>query len=236
MVKVMQCWDDGVINDIRLVELLKKYSAKATFNLNPGLHNDERIEAGWVKAGYIGWSHKGYMSGKISKKELTEIYDGFNVASHCWKHETVGNVSEDEVFKAAVDARKFLEDMFQRPCPGFAWPCGRYTEKLADKLLAEGFAYGRTTENSSHVGKGTHPLILHSSCHFQHNDFYARYEQAKRDNEIFYFWGHSYEMLDSEGMWNQLEMKLKFLQDDPDAVWYNLDEIDWLALSKEQPK
>ena len=30
--KVMQCWDDSVTNDIRLVELLRQYHAKATFN------------------------------------------------------------------------------------------------------------------------------------------------------------------------------------------------------------
>ncbi|MDD5596684.1 MAG: polysaccharide deacetylase family protein [Victivallaceae bacterium] len=235
MAKVMQCWDDGVVNDIRLIELLRKYNAKATFNLNPGLHNDERLEARWGEPGYSGWSCKGYISGKIGKHELVEIYNGFNVASHCWRHETAGIAPDDQFIKAAIDARKFLEDLFQRPCPGFAWPCGSYTEKLADALQTEGFTYGRTTENSLHVGKGTHPLILHPSCHFQHYDFYEKYEKAKCDNEIFYFWGHSYEMLDSEGMWNQLEMKLKFLHDDPDAVWYNLDEINWLELSQEQP-
>ena len=36
--KVVQCWDDGVVNDVRLTNLLRKYNAKATFNLNPGNH------------------------------------------------------------------------------------------------------------------------------------------------------------------------------------------------------
>ena len=31
MVKVACCWDDGVVNDIRLISLLRKYKAKATF-------------------------------------------------------------------------------------------------------------------------------------------------------------------------------------------------------------
>jgi hypothetical protein len=38
MIKVAQCWDDGVLNDLKLTELLRKYNAKATFNLNPALH------------------------------------------------------------------------------------------------------------------------------------------------------------------------------------------------------
>ena len=42
--KVVQCWDDGVINDVRLTNLLRKYGAKATFNLNPGtMDPDKRI-------------------------------------------------------------------------------------------------------------------------------------------------------------------------------------------------
>ena len=37
MIKVAQCWDDGVATDIRLIEILRKYNAKATFNLCPGI-------------------------------------------------------------------------------------------------------------------------------------------------------------------------------------------------------
>ena len=31
MIRVAQCWDDGVATDIRLTEILRKYNAKATF-------------------------------------------------------------------------------------------------------------------------------------------------------------------------------------------------------------
>ena len=31
MIKVAQCWDDGVLNDIKVAELCRKYNAKATF-------------------------------------------------------------------------------------------------------------------------------------------------------------------------------------------------------------
>ena len=51
MLKVIQCWDDGVVNDIRLIELLRRYKAKATFNLNPGFHSALRDPARWVYAG-----------------------------------------------------------------------------------------------------------------------------------------------------------------------------------------
>ncbi len=36
--RVVQCWDDGDLGDIRLCEILRKYGAKASFNLNPAHH------------------------------------------------------------------------------------------------------------------------------------------------------------------------------------------------------
>ena len=230
MVKVMQCWDDGVVTDLRLIELLRKHEAKATFNLNPAWHGETRAASSWAPAGYTGWSYKGFLPGKLAKHELLDVYSGFQVASHCMRHETAGTLPDADFLKAALDARRFLEDLFQRPCRGFAWPCGKYTRELADAMLAEGFAYGRTTENSEHVIDSPHPMILRSSGHFANNNFYECYEKAKQENGIFYFWGHSYEMMDSEGMWNQLELKLKFLRDEPDAVWCDLADIDWKNL------
>ena len=35
---VVQCWDDGVTTDARLIEILRKHKARATFNLNAGAH------------------------------------------------------------------------------------------------------------------------------------------------------------------------------------------------------
>ena len=35
----------------------------------------------------------------------------------------------------------------QKPCRGFAWPCGVSTQGTIDLLRENGFAYGRTTQN-----------------------------------------------------------------------------------------
>lgn len=40
--RIVQCWDDGVEDDIRLCEILRKHGAKASFNLNPGMHGSQR--------------------------------------------------------------------------------------------------------------------------------------------------------------------------------------------------
>ena len=113
MLQVVQCWDDGVINDIRLTDLLRRQGAKATFNLNPGFHADERGVNRWAGPGYSGWSCRGFLPGKVGRKEMKEIYSGFRVASHCFRHETVGTLPDDKFVQAAIDARAWLEDLFQ---------------------------------------------------------------------------------------------------------------------------
>ena len=227
MIKVAQCWDDGLSTDRRLIEMLRKYGAKATFNLTPGRHGDERVEAYWTPQGYSGWSCRGFIGGRLSKHELLETYSGFRVASHCMKHEHAGQIPDESFIRAALDARHYLEDLFQQECPGFAWPYGAYTKPLAEALLAAGFEYGRTTGNCcGDVSQYEHPMLLCPNCHYQDCAFYDLYEKAKQDGDnFFYFWGHTYEMQDSEGMWKQLEDKIRFICDDPDAVWCDVIDI-----------
>jgi peptidoglycan/xylan/chitin deacetylase (PgdA/CDA1 family) len=60
IMKVVQCWDDGVTTDIKLIEILRRYNAKATFNLNAGLFEKTRGGNSWEYKGtevqHLGWS------------------------------------------------------------------------------------------------------------------------------------------------------------------------------------
>ena len=97
MVKVAQCWDDGVLNDIKLTDLLRKYGAKATFNLNPALHYaKERFHS--------GWKYKDYSPGRLAWNEVTSVYEGFDVASHTMCHCNAGMVDDKVFFAEAVMA------------------------------------------------------------------------------------------------------------------------------------
>lgn len=232
-IKVVQCWDDGVINDMKVVELCRKYGAKATFNLNPGLMGDERGEISWCGTGKNAWNYHGFACGKLAKKDIGEVYEGFEVASHCWKHENADSMPAEEWIQRAISARKFLEDIVQKPCLGFAWPCGRTTPETAKALREAGFAYGRTTVNSRNITSCADTMLLPSNCHFQNNQFYSLYEAAKEaGEEVFYFWGHSYEMYEYDKLWEQYEMKLQYISNDPDAQWANVVDIVPLCKGK----
>lgn len=225
MVKIAQCWDDGVATDIRLIELFRKYNAKATFNLNPGFMKEQTIKPFWHDTFYPRWSHKGFSGGMIGFADWKEVYGDFQVASHCWNHEPADSTPVKEFVKSALDTRKLLEDTFQRESLGFAWPGGFYTDEAAEAMLEAGFAYGRTVDNVEDVTKNSHLMKFASNCHFMDRIFWEQFELAKKRNGIFYFWGHSYEMFDCEGLWQQFEAKLEVLSRDSEVEWIDVIDI-----------
>ncbi|MBQ6470617.1 MAG: polysaccharide deacetylase family protein [Victivallales bacterium] len=222
--KVAMCWDDAVTTDIRLISLLHKYNAKATFNINPGLLPQVTEAPRWVRYGDFG-GYRGFCAGHVGLNDLKAVYGDFCVASHNWKHENAGTIPDEAFLESALHARHFLEDLFGRECPGFAWPCGVTTPATADLLRQNGFRYGRTTQNTTNVAKAEDPLCLPSNCHFLDAHFYAKYEAAKKETNVFYFWGHTYETLNYEMLWQQLEFKIEFITNDPDAEWVNVVDL-----------
>ncbi len=228
-VKVAQCWDDGVATDIRLTEIFRKYNAKATFNLCPGFLPEHTVAPSWTDLFSSNWNYRGFLGGRVGKCELKEIYGGFQVASHCWNHQNAGLIPDAEFLKAALDARNFLEDVFQQECRGFAWPCGRHTPET-ERLLAEaGFRYGRTTENTDDVTACGNPLALASNCHFLDTAFWRKFQDAKKTG-VFYFWGHSYEMMEYDKLLERFERLIQALSADPDVEW--VDVIDLAGLCR----
>lgn len=225
--KVVQCWDDAPYNDLRLVEILRKYNAKATFNINTGLLVEQRRKPFWFdykNPDYSVGYFNNFYPGKLTLKDIKEVYDGFEIASHCHMHENASTMPHAEWIKKAVQAREILEDIVQRPCRGFAWPCGDYTPETCAELRKAGFAYGRTTKYIDFVTDNEDAMALHTNCHFMNYQFFQKYEKAKECG-VFYFWGHSYEMLDYDKYWDLLEEKIAYISNDPDAEWCNVIDI-----------
>lgn len=224
MIRVAQCWDDGVATDIRLTDILRKYNAKATFNLCPGWLKEETLKPYWTDIHCREWSYNGFHGGRVGRKELKRVYSGFQVASHCWSHENAGEIPDSEFLKAAMDARNYLEDTFQQECSGFAWPNGVHTPET-ERLLAEaGFRYGRTTSYTSDIRNNKNPLALASNCHFQNPYFWKLFDEAKKTG-VFYFWGHSYELMEYPVLWDRFELKIKTLSEDPEVEWVNVIDL-----------
>ncbi len=211
MVTVTQSWDDGILDDVRLVELIRKHGAKATFNLNPGRHRLER---------YQGGKHKGHEVWNLSVHDVKALYrgPGLEVASHSVTHPHLERSSPGALEWELAESRKILEDWFQTPVRGFAYPFGSYNDTVKAELRRQGYAYARTVANVDTVFPPADPMEFHPSVHALNPDFWPAFERAKAANGVFYFWGHSYEILD-EPMWQAFEANLARLCADPEVRW-----------------
>jgi len=219
MIFAATCWDDGLTTDIRLIEIFRKYHAKATFNLNPGFVTQTKRHPGT-------WPAMAPFAERLALSEYRSVYEGFCVASHGMMHLTP-DTAADVFLKDAIDAKHFLEDMFQRECPGFAWPNGSTSDnpEILRKMREAGFRYGRTLNAAEKILPCAEPLLLPSTCHFRWDSFRELWEKAHEpENAVFYFWGHSCEMRDDPKEWARMETLVKMISEDPAAKW--VDVID----------
>ena len=210
--KLAQCWDDGVTTDLRLVELLRRHGAKASFNLNAGLHAPQRR---------FGWMHQDTEVWRLGRDELREVYQGFTIANHGLTHSYLDRLDLEAARQDIVQGREQLQQLFGQPVDGFAYPFGARNAAVADLVRDAGHAYARTTMPSDRVTPPADPMGLHPSCHFLAPDFWQRLERA---DGAFYFWGHSYEMT-TEAHWVAFEDTLVRLTHDPASHWCDVGDL-----------
>ncbi len=214
MLKVVQCWDDGITADIRLVEILRKHDAKASFNLNAGLHEDARK---------FGWKFKDTEVWRLGWNEMREVYEGFTIANHSLTHPHLKDIPVDIARTEIVEGRDSLQQFFQQPVLGLAYPFGPYNEDVMRLSREAGHVYARTTRNAGLCFPPEDPMAFHPTCHFLAQDFWDRYDAA-RECGVFYFWGHSYEMI-TEEMWSDFESRIARISADAQSTWADLPEL-----------
>ena len=213
-VKVVQCWNDGVTSDVRLIEILRRHGARATFNLNAGLH--ERVRQ----------PMRIYLDTQVARlawDEMRDVYDGFTIASHSLTHPSLEKAEAKEARADIAEGRERLQQFFDRPVRGFAYPYGSHNQAVMEIVREAGHLYARTTVNVDCPFPPENAMAFHPSCHFRAPDFWLRYENAKKCG-VFYFWGHSYEMV-SEDMWTAFEEKIAKITADPESCWGNVEDL-----------
>ena len=104
-------YDDGKLEDRRLVKLFNKYNLKATFNLDTGII-DPAI--------------------RIPQEEWSEVYAGHDIAVHTFTHPTMIRLYDYAALKEILEDKDNLEKIFKRPIYGLA-----YIHISANLLLRE---------------------------------------------------------------------------------------------------
>ena len=149
-------FDDGVTQDIRLIEILNRYGLKGTFNLNSELlGKDGALDRNGRRVTHI----------KIRPEDVRSIYDGHEVAVHTLTHPLLPTLEEAEIIRQVEEDRKNLSALCGYEVVGMAYPGGgvNYDQRVADVIRRHtGVQYARTTV-STHAFDGCedlHPLML----------------------------------------------------------------------------
>lgn len=221
MIKVVQCWDDGIEDDIRLCEMLREHGAIASFNLNPGTHGAQRGEP---------WMYKDIKPvRRLAKGELTTVYDGFTIANHTVSHPWPLKISVEEWRCEVVDGRRMLQDWFGQPVHGFVYPFGQRSDDTDLIVREAGHTYARGTgpvcAGEPRGFPPADPFRFVPDCHFRDPDLLEKYAAAKAaGNPVFYFWGHSYEMITDED-WERTRSIIQTISSDTESLWEDLPNL-----------
>ena len=205
-------YDDGVIYDRPLIEILNKYGLKCTFNLNTKMF---RGDFGDQK--------------RLSKEEAIKLFSEHTeheVALHGHQHLSLANCTEKDGIVDVLDNRRILEDMFNRIVIGMAYANASYDERVIGYLKELGIAYSRTTDATHKFNMPKRWLAWDPTCHHNDEKLFdlvaefnnARYDNTFADPMLFYLWGHSYEFHDFDN-WNRIEKFCKEIGG-KDDVWY----------------
>ena len=197
-------FDDGLEQDRKLIEMLKKYGLAATFNLNAGLFGKRDYVGRIGSIGFTEYAEQGDHGliktaehFRLPKEEIARTYAGFEIASHTYTHAPMPKLKPEQFADEIDRDLRELSAIAGYPVRGFAYPGGVATKASAAYLGTKGLLYARTAFAN---GKYTFPAdpmrfaptaaIKDKKAEKLLDAFLA--EEPKEDL-LFCLWGHGYE-------------------------------------------
>ena len=211
-------YDDGVTQDIKLIEILNKYGLKATFNLNSSCLGMK---------GCLDMFGKMVDHNKVNPYEVKRIYDGHEVAVHTLTHPNLTGLDKDTVIWQVEEDRKTLSSLVGYEVRGMAYPCGGVNndERVADILKNDTkIEYSRTITSTHNFDLQDDLFRFNPSVYY--GEVEKMFEMAKEfitmkpdKPQLFYIWGHSYEMDSKLISWEKFEEFCKLISGKDDIFY-----------------
>lgn len=208
-------YDDGVVQDRRLAELLRRYGMKCTFNLNSAL---------------LGQHAEGAAPGKrtvdISKvrpEELETVYAGHEIAGHGLFHSALNSVGTPLASYEITEDKRRLEALSGKPLRMFAYPFGVYDNDVIEILKQAGYQGARTIRSTHAYSIPENFWEWNPTCHHGDPELMTLAQKFLEGPpflpSLFYVWGHAYEF-DGDDNWSVIEELAAFLARHSDKIWF----------------
>ncbi len=210
-------YDDGVTQDIRLIEIFNKYNMKATFNINSELLGRENT---LVRNG-VQVNHT-----KNKPEDVKYIYQGHEVAAHTLTHPNLTKLDDEQLIRQVEQDRLNLSELVGYEVKGMAYPCGDCDDHVAEVIKNNtGIKYARLVG----VTKSFEPyedLLQYKGTLYHHPDWDMLFDMGKKFLEletdtpkVFYIWGHAYEFDIYPERWEVFEEFCKMMSNKSDIFY-----------------
>ena len=221
-------FDDGVSQDVRMIQLLNKYDLKATFHISSGRLGRPGISV------YGGHKVSRYA---IAEHHLVDTYAGHEVASHTVMHVLLPDHDEAEILHQIEDDRVKLSELMGYEVVGLAYPgdpAGRfnYDDRCIDIIKKQtGIKYARSVGRD---GRGLEmPLDLLTirpnvglRSFDEMNELADKMIAGDPDTpQVMLMMGHCYEMDYESDHWYKLEAFFEKISKRDDFFYGTMKEI-----------
>ena len=220
MLKLSFSWDDGAVEDLKLLPLCEKYAIPSMLFIP----NENREGRAVLSADNI----------KAVRSGLTTI------GAHTEHHTYLTEIPLSDVWKEVINNKKYLEDILNEPIENFSFPGGRVNRRIYDIIKNE-FVTLRTADTMSSslqknvirptfhfYPRGKKSLLINAFRHkdallplcmkkiFETNDYFELLKMiieiaAESNKEFFmHIWGHSWE-IERYDLWQELEKMFSWI-------------------------
>lgn len=212
-------YDDGVTQDVRLIEIFNKYNLKATFNINSELLG----KPGELNINGVKINHN-----KNKPEDVKHIYRGHEVAVHTLTHPRLPELDDAEVIRQVEQDRINLSELVGYEVVGMAYPCGGVN---CDKRVADVIKNNTPIKYARTIGV-THSFepyedLYQYKCTLQsYEDYDILFDMGKKFMElkadspmVLSIWGHAYEFDIFPERWEGFEEFCKMISNRSDIFY-----------------
>jgi len=209
---VTTSWDDGSVSDLRISDLLNKYSIRSTF--------------------YVTKSYR-FLERPLTEDEIATISKKHEVGAHTLTHPNLRKISTESAKAEIEGSKRYLEDLLGHSVDMFSYPRGLYDDRIALLVKRAGFIGARTCIPGN-LGFSQNLYEFHTNMYASNSSIRANFriwrlnhlslgsfadwetrakelfDRALSEGAVYHLWGHSSEIA-SHSDWDRLERVLAYI-------------------------
>lgn len=237
-------FDDGLEQDKKIIRILKEYGMYGcTFNLNAGLLGSKKAMGRISEYGFAEKDDLTVLNKKhhlvhyveefrIPADEIAQVYEGFEIAGHAYRHENLKKLSGKELETCIRKDTEELRRITGQSIRGYAYPFGACSDEAISVLKNNGILYARTTMPGKGFGLPDNPYKLAPTCWMGQKETFDLVEKflntvPTEQDQMFCVWGHGYEFDfgTERNNWDNLKRLCQMVSDREDITSCTITEF-----------